>query len=94
MRISVVLLSLILSTNIHSQQIYKLKEVDKQASCIDYIITNDLDKKITLPEHIQKLLKCPSVINLNQNILTYIHSDSIKLYNLESNEEKVLFSLL
>lgn len=75
------------------QQKYFLKETPAQqdASCTAYHITDASGKKIPLPENIQEALQCPSLVQLEKDILTFRDFDTIKQLHLNTRKLIPLF---
>jgi hypothetical protein len=75
---------------LNAQNTYKLLEVETYASCIRFIIIDDKNSEVILPQEYNTVLDCPSLIDITGNILTF-ESEGIKQLNIDTGKEVLLF---
>ena len=90
--IIIIIISFLL-LNEDEKQPYRLVEEDAGASCFNYSVIDKKEKTVKLPKHIRNGLECPYSIGLNGNFLTYVDDLRVKLYNLDTKEDFLLFTL-
>jgi tricorn protease-like protein len=78
---------------IHAQENYSLQEVKAEASCTDYIIISSDGQKVDLIPEVSAALKCPAVASIYQNYLVYLSDLDVKLYDIEKQKTRTLFSI-
>lgn len=88
---TITFLLILISTGIFAQSNYKLIEADSYASCIRYIVIDEEDQEYNLPDKFNSVLDCPSLININGNILTY-EQNGVRQYNIDTKKEILLFT--
>ncbi len=85
--------SLIIINNLSAQESYSLQEVQAEASCTDYIIISSDGQEIELIPEVSTALKCPAVASIYKNYLVYISDLDVKLYDIEKQKTRTLFSI-
>jgi len=93
MKSIIIIIVSFLLLNEDEKQPYRLVEEDAGASCFNYSVIDEKEKTVKLPKHIRNGLECPYSIGLNGNFLTYVDDLRVKLYNLETKEDFLLFTL-
>ena len=76
-----------------SQTGYALIEHDVYASCVDYIIVDDLGNTVDVPVAISSALQCPSLLSLHGDTLCYQLENSICFYHISSGATCKLFDV-
>lgn len=93
MKSIIIIIVSFLLLNEDEKQPYRLVEEDAGASCFNYSVIDKKEKTVKLPKHIRNGLECPYSIGLNGNFLTYVDDLRVKLYNLDTKEDFLLFTL-
>lgn len=85
-------LVLSLSTCDFEQKQHTLKVLDSSASCLTYCIVDSKGERIDIPDQLEEILVCPNMLDITDNILSYMRNNDVYIYDLINRNEIKLFS--
>lgn len=72
---------------------FQLIQEDDGASCFRHTVQDSKGDEVKLPKRVKKGLDCPYSIGLHGVFLSYVVDLEVRLYNLEAQEDHLLFTL-
>lgn len=72
---------------------YTLAERSATASCFNYSILDKNKKNVSLPVHISDALRCATIVDLRESLLTFMIDETIIVYDLNKQKESKLFTI-